>query len=79
MAAREGRMKAWGAGRRRRTPIVKQSRFRVYERVVFDYVYDVDARTKSEAARKVDTIGDGEAREHNELTRRVRFVEKLPT
>lgn len=48
-------------------------RFRIVERVVFEYVWTVDAESSQMARRWCLEHGDGESAERNELSRR--FVE----
>jgi len=44
-------------------------RFRVYERVVFGFIFVVEAKTEAEAIEKVELVGDGEAVGHEEVER----------
>ncbi len=48
----------------------------VRERVTFVYTFRVEADSEKDAKRKVKTMGDGEADDHEEGARRFLSVEK---
>lgn len=54
-------------------------KYRVTEKVTFEYVYEIEAGTSKEARAIVEDckISDGEAEEHNEVARKVISVKKL--
>lgn len=52
------------------------SRYRIVEKVTFEYVWDVEAKSAEAAQATINNMGDGEAAEHNEIDRRIVSVVK---
>lgn len=49
----------------------REKKFTVRERVVFEYVWHVRAKSSEEASEMIDSIGDGDVVDHAEVERDV--------
>jgi hypothetical protein len=58
---------------------LKLRRYRIRERVVFEYVWIVDAESPKAAKEWCAAHGDGEATEQNEGARKFLSVEEAPS